>query len=124
VRRQAAPEESATEESVEHGGDRRVNLKSIFLGLAASLLLVACGSDQSGSEVRLVRADVGRIESPDATEEQVAQLVRGNNAFAFEMYRTGSGDGNLSFPPTASRWPSRWRTPARRARPRGRWPRP
>jgi serpin B len=76
-----------------------VNLKGIFLGLAAGLLLVACGSDQSGSEVRLVRADVGRIESPDATEEEVAQLVRGNNAFAFEMYRTGGGDGNLIFSP-------------------------
>jgi serpin B len=83
----------------------RATLRGVFLGLAMSLLLVACSSDESslgrepGSEVRLVRAEVGRIESPDATEGQVAELVRGNNAFAFDMYRTESGDGNLIFSP-------------------------
>ncbi len=84
----------------------RATVKGIFLALATCVLLAACGSDESGgepgersSEVRLVRADVGRIESPDATEEQVARLVRGNNALAFEMYRAEGGDGNLIFSP-------------------------
>jgi serpin B len=80
-------------------------LKGVFLGLAASLLMVACSSDESGSggepgsEVRLVRAEMGRIESPDATEGQAAELVRGNNDFAFDMYRSESDDGNLIFSP-------------------------
>jgi serpin B len=83
----------------------RATVKGVFLALAACVFLAACGFDESGSngerssEVRLVRADVGRIESPDVTEEQVARLIRGNNALAFEMYRTESGDGNLIFSP-------------------------
>ena len=73
-----------------------MNSKGIFLTLAACLLLLAaCGSDRPGSEVRLMRADVERIESPDVTREQVAELVRGNNALALEMYRAESGDGNV-----------------------------
>jgi serpin B len=82
----------------------RAMLKCVFL--VACVLLSACGSDESGgepgersSEIRLVRADVGRIESPDVTEGQVAELVRGNNALAFEMYRAESGYGNLIFSP-------------------------
>jgi serpin B len=72
--------------------------------MIVSLLLVACGSDEPrvdepDSKVRLLKADTPRIEPPDAGREQVAKLVRGNNDFAFDLYHSQSGDGNLIFSP-------------------------
>lgn len=72
--------------------------------VVAALLLAACGSGEpraevSGSKVRLLKADTQRIGSSDTTEGQVARLVRGNNDFAFDLYRAEAGDGNLIFSP-------------------------
>lgn len=72
-----------------------------------ALLLAACGSEEPSTEKRgagepsvsLVRAETGRVQSPDVTDEQVAALARGNNDFAFAMYREQAGDGNLIFSP-------------------------
>jgi len=74
-----------------------------------ALLLTACGPDaperdEQGAEepdadVRLVKADSSRVQSPDVTDEQVADLIRGNRDFAFEMYREQAGTGNLIFSP-------------------------
>ena len=60
------------------------------------LLLTACGSDepdlggQRAGEaepgVRMAKSEVSRVQSPDVTDEQVADLVQGNNGFAFAMY--------------------------------------
>ena len=38
-----------------------------------------------------------RVESPDVSDAHVAQLVAGNQAFAFDLYRTlaAAEDGNL-----------------------------
>jgi serpin B len=75
------------------------------------LLLAACGSEEPNAErrgagepdVSLVKAEIGRVQSPDVTDEQVADLVSGNNDFAVEMYGAvgGGGDdeGNLIFSP-------------------------
>ena len=59
-----------------------MNSKGTFLTPAACvLLLAACGPDRPPSEVRLVRADAGRIEPPDVIREQVAQRVTGATLF-------------------------------------------
>jgi serpin B len=78
-----------------------------------ALLLTACGSDTQerggrgakGSDpgVQLVKAEAGRVQKPDVTDEQVGDLVGGNNDFAFEMYgaagEAGNGEGNVIFSP-------------------------
>jgi serpin B len=84
-------------------------VKPIVLALLTVLLWAGCGSSEPGpegsgpgapgSEVELVRAEMPRIESPDVTEGQVEELVRGSNAFAFELYRAEGGDGDLIFSP-------------------------
>ena len=81
----------------------------ILWACVSVLLLTACGPDtpdrdEQGTErpdadVRLVRADARRVQAPDVTDEQVADLVRGNNEFAFEMYREQGGSENLVFSP-------------------------
>jgi serpin B len=74
-----------------------------------ALLLTACGPDaperdEQGAEepdadVRLVKAYSSRVQSSDVMNEQVADLVRGNRDFAFEMYCEQTGTGNLIFSP-------------------------
>ncbi len=76
---------------------------------ALVLLLTACGpeapdrggreTERADPEVRLVKAEAERVRSPDVTDEQVADLVGGNNDFAFEMYHEQAGTGNLIFSP-------------------------
>lgn len=49
----------------------------------------------------MVRADVPRVESPEVSQEQLQDLVRGNNIFAFDLYRRvaeGNND-NLIYSP-------------------------
>ena len=78
-----------------------------------ALLLTACGPDTQerggrgakGSDpgVQLVKAEAGRVQKPDVTDEQVGDLVGGNNEFAFEMYdaagEAGNGEGKVIFSP-------------------------
>lgn len=76
---------------------------------ALVLLLTACGPDapdrggreteRADPEVRLIKAEAERVRSPDVTDEQVAELVGGNNDFAFKMYHEQGGTGNLIFSP-------------------------
>ena len=49
----------------------------------------------------LVRSDKSRDDSPDATTEEVAELVDGNSAFAFDLYHAlrETSDGNLFYSP-------------------------
>jgi serpin B len=48
------------------------------------LLSAACRSPVP--RVQLVQASMPRVESPDVSDTQVAQLIAGNNAFAFDLY--------------------------------------
>lgn len=61
--------------------------------------VVAC--DGSGSPAFAeARSDKERITAPAVTEEQLAEFVGGNSAFAFEFYRAvRDDDGNLFFSP-------------------------
>jgi len=65
----------------------------------AVLLLTTC--QPSMPEGRVVQADVSRVESPDVSDAQVAQLVAGNQAFTFDLYRAlaAGEDGNLIYSP-------------------------
>lgn len=79
-------------------------MRSIFSVVVVALLLAACGpggtrADGPGSKVRPPKADAPRVESPDVAEERVADLVRGNNDLAFDLYRAEAGDDNLIFSP-------------------------
>ena len=49
----------------------------------------------------LVRSDKSRDDSPDATTEELADLVNGNSAFAFDLYHSlrESSGGNLFYSP-------------------------
>ena len=47
-----------------------------------------------------LRSDRGRDNSPPATRTDLRELVRGNNDFAFDLYRTlKDGEGNLFYSP-------------------------
>ena len=63
--------------------------------LLTALPVVAC--QPAVPESRLVQADVLRVEAPDVSEAQVALLVDGSQAFAFDLYRalTAENQGNL-----------------------------
>ena len=79
----------------------------ILCACVVIMLLAACGSEEPNAEkrgagesgVRLVKAETGRVQSPDVTDGQISDLVRGNNEFAFEMYREQGGSENLVFSP-------------------------
>ena len=48
----------------------------------------------------MVRSDRGRDDSPDASWAELEELVNGNSAFAFDLYRSlGAEDGNLFYSP-------------------------
>lgn len=67
--------------------------------LCLTLLLAGC--HPAAPKVQLVRAEVPRVGSPAVTEAQATQLVTGNNAFAFDLYRaiTAKERDNLIFSP-------------------------
>ena len=70
-----------------------------FLWLFVLPTIVSCGGS-GGPAFAEARSDKERITAPAATEEQLAELVGGHNAFAFEFYRAVQGDeGNLFFSP-------------------------
>jgi serpin B len=74
----------------------RSTILSIVL---AALLLAACQPSMPGGQ--FVQADLPRVESPDVSDAQVAQLVAGHQAFAYDLYRAlaAGKDGNLIYSP-------------------------
>ncbi|MBA4380486.1 MAG: serpin family protein [Anaerolinea sp.] len=73
------------------------HLQMVFaLATAASLLLSACGP--SGGET--AQSKLKRVADPEAAPSEMTELVAGNNAFAFDMYRAArSSDDNLFYSP-------------------------
>ena len=50
--------------------------------------------------VKEIRSDRDRTDSPQATDQDLETVVRGNNAFALDLYRTlSNGEGNLFYSP-------------------------
>jgi serpin B len=70
--------------------------------LSSSLLLfslMACTSSES-TEPPMIKSDLARDTTPDATDADLDTLVAGNTDFAADLYRLASGeDGNLFMSP-------------------------
>ena len=81
---------------------RKHSLGLLLVLVSITLIAVACGSTSPAS-VRAgeARSDRARITNPDVPETDVAEVARGNNTFAFELYEAlrESEDGNLMFSP-------------------------
>jgi serpin B len=77
--------------------DRSIVSTLVCLAIAA-LLSTACRPARGD---QLMQADVPRVESPDVSDAQVAQLVAGNQAFAFDLYHAlaAGEEGNLIYSP-------------------------
>ncbi len=70
--------------------------KLFSAGLVCSLFLSACG----GTSMNLAKSDLPRNASPEVPASDTRTLVRGNNAFALDIYRTlSTQDGNLILSP-------------------------
>ena len=67
------------------------------LTVFALLGVVACAQPVSGE---LIKSDKQRVTSPDVSETDLALLVEGNSAFAFDLYQAlREEDGNLFYSP-------------------------
>ncbi len=76
----------------------RSSLLLLLLSLLVLPVVVSC--DDAGTALAEARSDKERIADPAVAEEQLAELVGGNGAFAFDLYRALRGDeGNLFFSP-------------------------
>ncbi|MFC1848187.1 serpin family protein [Chloroflexota bacterium] len=77
-------------------------MKRMLLGFLVVVILVSvagCGGG-GGVEVGLAQSDRQRVMSPDVSVSDLTELVDGNSAFAFDLYRALSGgEGNLFFSP-------------------------
>jgi len=75
-------------------------MKKIFMSalMAVALLgLAACAQPVAGE---IVRSERQRVTSPDVNEADLATLVSGNSAFAFDLYQAlREEDGNLFYSP-------------------------
>jgi serpin B len=95
-------------------------LKFLMIAFILASFLAACGQapTPTGTELpeptkgagqtseampdsQLVMADVPRVASGDASQEQLQELVRGNNVFAFDLYHrvTEGSNENLIYSP-------------------------
>lgn len=68
-------------------------------GGPASTSPPSTGTAQTPAEVVPVRADVPRATATDVTDDELAALVAGDTAFAFDLYRRTAGDTNLVLSP-------------------------
>jgi len=78
----------------------RMNCRTLVtLGLVAALLLTSC-SPPTTRAAEVAESKLDRVSSPDVSATDIEQLVRGNNAFAWELYQAWRDDGgNLFYSP-------------------------
>ncbi len=70
-----------------------------LLGLAGCSIWIGVPGDHLPLG-EIVRSEKQRVTSPDVAETDLAELVAGNSAFAFDLYQAiGEGDGNLFYSP-------------------------
>lgn len=76
-------------------------IHSVLRSFVLCLVISMAGCQLGAPKVELIRSEIPRVELPDVAEEQVGQLVAGNNAFAFDLYHTITAKDrqNLIFSP-------------------------
>jgi len=77
-------------------------MKRMVTLVLMGLLLTACAAPGvRPAEAQIVRADVARVTSPEVSDQQVADLVAGHKAFAFDLYHAIVKEkaGNLIYSP-------------------------
>jgi serpin B len=68
--------------------------------VALTLLSVACTAGPYPAAIPLLQSDLSRDTAPDVAPSAVAELVAGNNDFAFDLFHAVAGEeGNLFFSP-------------------------
>src|ERR1035437_3146285 len=79
---------------------REVDMKKVFepwLYILLALSVVACSQPISAD---VLQSNKPRITSPSASPSDLAAVVAGNNAFAFQLYQElNSQNGNLFYSP-------------------------
>ena len=75
-----------------------MNKVFLYVLMAALILgLAACAQPVAGE---VIQSEKPRVTSPDVSEADLATLVEGNSAFAFNLYQAlREGDGNLFYSP-------------------------
>ena len=75
-----------------------MNKVFLYVLMAALILgLAACAQPAAGE---VIQSEKPRVTSPDVSEADLATLVKGNSAFAFNLYQAlKEGDGNLFYSP-------------------------
>ena len=74
-------------------------LRHLLIGLL--LLSLAVGCVHPNRPIQVVRADAARVTRPDVPAQDLADLVRGNNGFAVDLYRAlrEQESGNFFYSP-------------------------
>jgi len=74
-------------------------LRHLLIGLL--LLSLAVGCVHPNRPIQVVRADAARVTRPDVPAQDLAELVRGNNGFAVDLYRAlrEQESGNFFYSP-------------------------
>jgi serpin B len=76
--------------------------KALLAGFTIVACLAGCPNTQRNTQPpgEEVKSDKARNTSPDVSADDLAELVAGNSAFAFDLYQqVRTGDGNLFFSP-------------------------
>jgi len=72
----------------------------VILIVGALLALVGCAVPEGGAAAQSVRSDVERVIAPDVADADLAELARGNAAFALDLYHVLRQDhDNLFYSP-------------------------
>ncbi|MCG2769685.1 MAG: serpin family protein [Anaerolineae bacterium] len=72
---------------------------SVVCSLVAVLLLTSCAPPPAKAG-EFVRSDAERVSSPDVSDTDLAELVGGNSAFAYDLYQAWrEQEGNLFYSP-------------------------
>ncbi len=72
----------------------------ISIAAALSLLLTACGGAANPPSSGVAHSSINRVQDPNVPPDELSTLVKGNNAFALDLYKSlRTGDGNMAFSP-------------------------
>jgi len=75
-------------------------MKKVFIFVLIAIILTGLVACAQPAAAEIVRSEKQRVTSPNVSEADIALLVEGNNAFAFDLYKSLiERDGNLFYSP-------------------------